>query len=118
MADTADGVADALHQAEGARSVADRAPRSLSTAVQPALEPHRRHFPRARQDELNAILDGVADQRSAVAPAVLPEAAWQVGGESDVVARVLVASAEVQQVDRADDQSALAGEGCPFHGVR
>jgi hypothetical protein len=117
MSDTADGIPDALHQAECAWPGANGTNQSLFRAVKPAFEPDSRRFPGAGQEELNAIGDGGTDEWRAVSAAVLLKPAGQVSSESGVMPDVFVAAAEVQQVDGANDQSPLARYS-RFHGVR
>jgi hypothetical protein len=109
MSDTADGVPAALHQAERARPGANGTNQPLPHFVKPAFESDGRRCPRAGQEDLDAIGDGGADKWRAPSAAVLLKPACQIGRESDVVAGVFVAAAEVQKVHGANDQSPLAG---------
>jgi hypothetical protein len=80
----------------------------VAAAVQPGLETDRYLFPRAGQEDLDPFGDGTSYEGRGRAPAVLPEAAFQVGSESDVVAGVAIGAAEVQEVDGAYDHSVVA----------
>jgi hypothetical protein len=80
----------------------------VAVVVKPALEADRRFLPGAGEEKFDAVRDGASNERGRRASAVLPEAAFQVDGESDVVPGVPVRAAEVQEIDGADDQPALA----------